>query len=508
MVMVPSGRRWALILMGVLLSWGAGHEAQALPLAAPGDLQLRHDLRVLQDAGVLQGPLSAWPVPLGNLYRQLRNQRREQALEPVTSASLTRVIGRLRRERDIGIQAGRVLFEVADNPLEIRTFQDTPREEAALNAGIGWMGNRFAAKLSASILSNPSDGDDLRLDGSYVAGISGNWMATFGKLDRWWGPSWNGSLILSNNARPPTTIGIQRSALKAFELPILRWLGPWDLRAFIGQLDDDRVVSDAKLLGVRFAFQPFSTLEIGINRTAQWGGDGRPQDLQSFIDLVAGRDNVGEGGITEENQPGNQLASVDFRWRSPLGRAPYAIYGEILGEDEAGIDAIGLPLPSRVIASAGTQIWGSVPFAEASYRGYVEYTNTTSEFHSDENRPNFAYNHGTYEDGYRFHNRTLGHSIDGDSRAIAAGLLWVGDSSEWFVNVLDARLNKDGTDSAPPGAPHPLSPGTSTDFQRLYLSHRRGVFDGELTVGIAGIRSRPDSGAWETDTQTFIRYQR
>ena len=40
------------------------------------------------------------------------------------------------------------------------------------------------------------------LDGSYIAARLGNWSASFGQVERWWGPGWDGSLILSTNARP------------------------------------------------------------------------------------------------------------------------------------------------------------------------------------------------------------------------------------------------------------------------------------------------------------------
>ncbi len=39
-------------------------------------------------------------------------------------------------------------------------------------------------------------------DGSYLGVNVGNFMLSAGYIERWWGPGWDGSLILSTNARP------------------------------------------------------------------------------------------------------------------------------------------------------------------------------------------------------------------------------------------------------------------------------------------------------------------
>lgn len=62
------------------------------------------------------------------------------------------------------------------------------------------------------------------------------------------------------------------------------------------------------------AFVPFPSLEIGLSRGAQWCGDGRPCDFDTFVDLFLGRDNRRDDGIDPEIEPGNQLAGIDVRW--------------------------------------------------------------------------------------------------------------------------------------------------------------------------------------------------
>ena len=56
------------------------------------------------------------------------------------------------------------------------------------------MNDRFAAKLSLNgFLWNADDwkgrkDDGIQLDGSYISARLGNWSASLGQVERWWGP--------------------------------------------------------------------------------------------------------------------------------------------------------------------------------------------------------------------------------------------------------------------------------------------------------------------------------
>jgi len=90
----------------------------------------------------------------------------------------------------------------------------------------------------------------------------GNWSLSAGYLDRWWGPGWEGSLILSDNARPVPSFGIDRIEAQPFTLPVLRWLGPWRFSTFMGQLEEDRDYPEALLFGMRFESRPLRFTRI------------------------------------------------------------------------------------------------------------------------------------------------------------------------------------------------------------------------------------------------------
>ena len=98
-----------------------------------------------------------------------------------------------------------------------------------------------------------------------------------------------------------------------------------------------RTVTDVRLFDVYRGDQigVREGLEIGVSRTAQWCGEGRPCGLDTFWDLFIGRDNVGDDGTTPENEPGNQLAGFDVRWTNMWFGTPMSFYGQVIGEDEA-----------------------------------------------------------------------------------------------------------------------------------------------------------------------------
>ncbi len=207
----------------------------------------------------------------------------------------------------------------------------------------------------------------MRLDGSYVAGKFGNWIVTLGAQDRWWGSGWEGSLILSNNARPVPAIALDRAVSEPFETKWLSWIGPWRLTTFMGRMEGDREDYDHPLLyGMRISARPLDGLEISVERTAQWCGEGRSCTWDDFWNLFLGNDNAGEN-VAAEDEPGNQLASWDIRWASPIGDWNYAIYDQHTGET---IDN-KIPRPYRSMDLFGIETWGDSRSDGSSWRAGI-----------------------------------------------------------------------------------------------------------------------------------------
>lgn len=124
------------------------------------------------------------------------------------------------------------------------------------------------------------------------------------------GDRYEGSLIRGDAMRPMTGFLMQRAEQAAPETRWLRWVGPWQYQISASQMNQYTAVPHTKIIGGRFTFSPFQSLELGASRIMQWGGEGRPESFSSFWDGFTGKDNTGT-----DNEPGNQLAGFDFKFK-------------------------------------------------------------------------------------------------------------------------------------------------------------------------------------------------
>jgi hypothetical protein len=406
--------------------------SRAEPWIGPGDVRLRHDLQRLADAGLLSGPTLSWPIGWSQVAREL-GLIDLQRLDSGERIAVVRLRARAARE----MRTGQIAFEAeiagSANPTPLRSFDDIPREEGEASLAATWVGQRFAWKLAGTVVADPEDGQEFRADGTYIAASLGNWMLSAGYLDRWWGPGWQGSLILSSNMRPMLTIALDRNEPVPFDLPVLRWLGPWRLSTFMSQFEHDRDYPYALLFGLRAEIRPHPTLQLAASRTAQWCGEGRPCGFDTFWDLLIGNDN----DQAPDQQPGNQLAGFDIRWSWPGARVPVALYAQGIGEDEAGF------LPSKYLGLFGAETWGDV--ADGSWRLHVEYADTACDFLADPPEFGCAYTNSIYTTGYRYLGHVLGHTIDADSESIGGGVLFLDRRGwRWEALVRNIKLNRAG----------------------------------------------------------------
>lgn len=468
-------------------------ESLADPWAAPGDTSLRHDVSVLADRGVLRGPVTSWPLSWADIARDVLGGRATGSLDPAAQAALIRVQRAARRVTRTGELHWHTRAVAAEEPTPLRTFADAPREEGEIEAGVDWTGYRFALRLQATAVVDADDDKDIRFDGSYVGVNVGNFMVSAGYMDRWWGPGWEGSLILSNSARPIPALTIERNYSDAFKSPWLSWIGPWRASIVFGQLEGHRTdFDDARFLGARVSFKPLPQLEIGLSRTAQWCGEGRSCNFDIFTDLLLGRDN--DQAPTE--QPGNQLAGYDLRWA--FQSIPLALYGQMIGEDEAG------GLPSKFLGLGGAEVWGST--RSGTWRAHVEYADTSCSFSHADPEFNCAYESGIYTQGYRYRGRSIGHAMDGDGRMYSVGALLLDDADDrWEVLVRRVELNRDAVN---PDPRHTLAP-LAAELTNIEVSHARDLVVGELRIGIGydDYKERQDGGD-EGVFRGFLQLQR
>jgi hypothetical protein len=103
-------------------------------------MQLRNDLQLLNDSGVTNIPLTAWPVAFGDVHAAL-GETDVRSLSPQTRSAYDRVRDRLR-------------WELEADSIGVR------------------LGERFSMNLVASYVENPLDGEEFRPDGTYADAIT------------------------------------------------------------------------------------------------------------------------------------------------------------------------------------------------------------------------------------------------------------------------------------------------------------------------------------------------
>ncbi len=279
-------------------------------------------------------------------------------------------------------------------------------------------------------------GDFWSADGSALSWqIDPHWRIGVGLIARQWGPAWDGSLILGTTARPPATVSVDADTGVLPGSSVWWWLGQLQFSGFLGQMESGRGdFSKPWLLGMRAVLRPWPWLELGASRTAQIGGEGRSNSIHTFWDAFLGRDNQMDAAGGSE-QPGNQLGGFDARFSLERWLAGVAVYGQMIGEDEAA------SLPSKYMYLAGAS------WRHAQGLAFAEWADTTAKL------AGVAYNHFLYTDGYRYKGRVLGHWADGDASIWTLGGLWqLGDLGQALAVVRFGRLNDAGASPSWPQA--------------------------------------------------------
>ncbi len=290
------------------------------PWVNAGDSSTRHHLQYLHDQGRIHLSLATWPIAWADIDRELREIRVSELNTAETWSYHYLVHERVRAKKNTTLDKS--IFG-ANSLRPFASFGDIQhREESFVRSGFAFHTGHFAGKLQTEYFINPLENDDqkLRAEGSFIAATSGNWIYGIGAIDRWWGPGWHSSLILSGSSRAPAALFISRKESLPIELPVLSLLGQWNFHAFASVLEEDRPISEPVFAGFRATSSPFDNLEIGMSRTAIVDGDSNP-------------DYLSEDQSVEESY---QLISYDARLTGYLHAFNAAIYGQYL---EKRVDA-------------------------------------------------------------------------------------------------------------------------------------------------------------------------
>ena len=160
-----------------------------------GDVVLRNDLLLLNDAGIIRLPVNQWPMPRAAVAYAVQNGKPHFATNAAVSAALDRVRSRL--DATAPSDARRLSFDAsatAGSAGLLRDFDTLGRDDAELRGRAKYSGSRVEVSVNLTGAANPADGDELRADGSHASMQLGNWLLSANTLDRWWGPAHESSL--------------------------------------------------------------------------------------------------------------------------------------------------------------------------------------------------------------------------------------------------------------------------------------------------------------------------
>jgi hypothetical protein len=112
----------------------------AQPFIEPGRSDLRVALQQLADADVITAPITAWPISWQSIVADI-----EDADRAVLSAETRAAFDRIDTELNFARQTQRFLPQVrigaAKDPVAIRSFSGSPRDQGELEGGIRYTGD-------------------------------------------------------------------------------------------------------------------------------------------------------------------------------------------------------------------------------------------------------------------------------------------------------------------------------------------------------------------------------
>jgi Capsule assembly protein Wzi len=384
--------------------------------AEVGDKQLREDIELLHDVGIIQGPVLSWPLPWGQIAEAVTQATTATDISPFLQIAARRVAARMHQRRSEGLRPDiEVQLQATNGEALVRDFSDSARSDADASVRFEHGYENTTIVYGAGYQDNQTYqgtkfGSKLVFDNVYVTQKLGNWLFYAGTVEQWWGPSGEQSLMMSNSARPYPKVGFKRIETDPFDSKWLSWIGPWRLEANIGVQDGPRRdYQNPILFSQRLEVAPFKHFQMGLTRINQLCGKGRPCGASTFFKAILPvSGNVNTGNV--ETDFINSVASMDFRYARPIGNVVLNSYLQFFAEDSVfeSVSKMGGFSVTGHSAKLGQWRFG----AEAIDTYALRVFDTVDKGR----QPGSTYLNFVYVDGLSYRGRPMAASVDGDSR--------------------------------------------------------------------------------------------
>lgn len=436
--------KYSLAKLFFIGSFTFAASAMAEPWIDTSDIYLKANIQLLADTGKIITPVTTYPLMWHDVIRDLKS------IDVISlTANQKNAYFYVKHQFNLAKKnQTRIKAQVGLENKRFTSFGDSQSDKNSITVHTSMMSDNLAIKIAPSYTRNPIDGEETRFDESYIAGFVGNWVVSFGRQSRWYGPTWDTSLSLTNNARPITALSISRKSAEPFIVPFTEFDIPWTVTSFMGQMDDARTVKDTLLWGFRLNFKPFKNLELGITRLAQWGGEGHSQSLSTFADILLGKTNCGiDDVVCDENNPNpaNQQAGYDLRYSFNLFDVPMSFYGQKFAEDgkEGTLNYLTKAQP-QVGFDAHLNIFGKASTV------FIELADSLADCGERDKIGDCYYEHSTYSTGMRYNGRTVGSTYENDAKTYVLGAIsQLSTNTRLTTKLRFLDLNYDNSDKAP-----------------------------------------------------------
>ena len=174
----------------VLLSW----HISSGPWSDIGDERLKIEIEQLRLCGIGVPPISSHPINLSVLKKILINTDNTNL-----SVNCLNRINEIQKVLDTQLynSISRIGFQTERPDIYFQNLSKRQTDKPHLYFANTSANDTFAYNISMQIFNN-----ETRFDESYFAYYFNNHVLTIGRTSRWWSPSSDSSLILSNSARP------------------------------------------------------------------------------------------------------------------------------------------------------------------------------------------------------------------------------------------------------------------------------------------------------------------